>query len=98
MADCKIVDQSVATAVSEIATISGSFKTDGEAFVSALTSAIASMEGETKDALQNFFTTAVSDFFTDSLPTAIQGMSDLLEGNRSNFEKVDRDIAANISG
>lgn len=98
MADCKIVDASVKAAVSDISTISGSFKTDGDAFVSALTAAISAMEGETKDALLKFFTTDVTTFFVESLPSAIQSMSDLLEGNRDNFEKVDLQIAGSIGG
>lgn len=98
MADCRIVDAAVQNAVSEIAEISRSYKTDGQALIDALTSAISAMEGETKDALQKFFTTDVQKFVTEDLPGAIEGMSKLLEANRENFEKVDRQIAESIAG
>jgi phi13 family phage major tail protein len=57
-----------------------------------------SMEGETKDAMQKFFDDSVAPFVTKDLPDAIQGLSDLLEANRSNFEEVDKQIADSISG
>ena len=56
------------------------------------------MEGETKDALQKFFTTDVQKYVTEDLPNAINSMSVLLEANRKNFEDVDLQIAQNISG
>lgn len=98
MADCRVVNASMNSAVSNIKEISNSYKTDGQAFIDALTSAISAMEGETKDALQKFFTTDVQKFVTEDLPGAIEGMAELLEANRQNFEDVDRQIAENISG
>lgn len=98
MADCRIVNASVVTAVSNIKDISNSYRTDGQAFIEALINAIAPMEGETKDALQKFFTTDVQKFITEDLPDAINGMSELLEANRQNFEDVDLQIASSISG
>lgn len=98
MADCRIVDAAVRASVSNIHDISESYKTDGQALIDALTAAISGMEGETKDALQTFFTTDVQKFVTEDLPAAVQSMSDLLEANRDNFEKVDKQIADSISG
>lgn len=98
MAGCKIINQSVVDAVSTIATISGSYKTAGEEFVKALNSAIAEMEGETKDALKKFIDNDVNNFVAVDLPDAVKGMSDLLEANRKNFEDADKQIADNISG
>lgn len=98
MADCKIVNQSVVSAVEEIRKISGSYKTDGEAFMQALNNAIASMEGETKDALQAFFHEKVQPFITEGVPNAVNSTADLLEANRKNFEDVDKQIADSISG
>ena len=98
MADCRIVNAGVVTAVNNIKEISNSYKTDGQAFIDALTSAISAMEGETKDALQKFFTTDVQKFVTEDLPNAINGMSELLEANRKNFEDVDLQIANSIAG
>ena len=98
MADCRIVNAGVVTAVNNIKEISNSYKTDGQAFIDALTSAISAMEGETKDALQKFFTTDVQKFVTEDLPNAINGMSELLEANRKNVEDVDLQIANSIAG
>lgn len=98
MADCRIVNANVVSAVNNIHDISEAYKTDGQALIDALTSAISSMEGETKDALQKFFTTDVQKFVTEDLPNAIQSMSELLEANRANFENVDKQIADSISG
>ena len=98
MADCRIVNAGAITARDEILEISKSYKSGGEEFVDAITAAIASMEGDAKDALQKFFTTTVKEFVAEQLPEAIDGMSQLLEGNRSNFEEVDRQLAESISG
>lgn len=104
MADCKIVDQKVKDAVANIGgdtqgTLTGiakEYQEAGDAFLEALTAAIAEMEGETKDALQNFFEHDVRTFVTEELPQAINGMSVLLEANRQNFEEADKQIAESI--
>lgn len=98
MASCRIVNASVAQAVTTIADISGKYKIAGEEFVKALNGAISEMEGAAKDALKNFIDTDVNQFVAEQLPTAIDNMSKLLEGNRDNFEKVDTQLAASIGG
>lgn len=106
MADCKIVNESVKNAISNIGGanqgalegIAKSYKDAGVAFMEALKGAISAMEGETKDALLNFFTKSVEPFVTADLPNAINSMSVLLEANRKNFEDVDRQLAESISG
>ena len=75
MADCKIVNDSVKTAINNIGGsqqgalegIAKSYKEAGDTFIEALKTAIAEMEGETKDALQKFFTTDVQQFVTQDL-------------------------------
>lgn len=106
MADCKIVNESVNAAIEniggknqgELTGIAKQYKEAGDAFIEALNTAIAPMEGETKDALQKFFTNDVQPFVTADLPNAINGMSVLLEANRKNFEDLDKQIAESISG
>lgn len=98
MAGCRIVNSAVETAVSSIKTISGTYKTNGESFIQNLNSAIAEMEGETKDALNTFILKTVKDFVETDLPDAVDGMSQLLEANRTNFVDVDKQIADSISG
>ena len=97
MADCKIVNANVKTAVTNINTIAGKYKTAETDFKAA----IADMEGDAKDALIELFDKSYKDFVTDDtsgLPAMIKGLSKLLEGNRSNFESVDSKIAASIRG
>lgn len=98
MAGCRIVNQGVETARDEINRIAGEYKTAGEDFVRNLNSAIAEMEGETKDALKKFIDGDVNTFVATDLPNALIGMKDLLEANRQNFVDVDKQIAESISG
>jgi len=98
MAGCRIVDASVVNAEDAIAKISTDYRNAGEAFVRDLNSAISEMEGEAKDAIDHFINTDVNKFVAEDLPQAIDGMSQLLKGNRENFEKVDAQIAQSISG
>lgn len=98
MAGCRIVNQGVEAARDEIKKIAGEYKTLGEDFVKDLNSAIAEMEGETKDALKKFIDTDVNTFVATDLPEALNGMAELLEANRTNFVDVDQKIADSISG
>ena len=56
------------------------------------------MEGEAKDAFQTLIDGDIKSFTAESLSEAIKGMADLLEQNRQQFEDVDAQIAASISG
>lgn len=98
MAGCRIVNQGVETARDEIKTIAKEYRTLGEDFIKDLNSAIAEMEGETKDALKKFIDTDVNTFVANDLPDALEGMAELLEANRTNFVDVDQKIADSISG
>lgn len=105
MADCRIVNQSVKDAISTIGGstegslegIALSYKNDGTTFIGALRTAISTMQGETKDALEKFFTDQVEPFVTEGLPNAVKSTAMLLEANRKNFEDVDKQIAESIS-
>lgn len=105
MADCKIVNASVVAAINNIGGanqgqlegIALEYKNAGTTLIDDLKSAIAPMEGATKDALLKFFTTDVEQFVTKDLPDAINSTSVLLEANRKNFEDVDQQIADSIS-
>ena len=55
MADCKIVNANVKTAVTNINTIAGKYKTAGTTFETDFKAAIADMEGDAKDALIELF-------------------------------------------
>ena len=106
MADCKIVNDKMVAAVDNIGGntqgvhtgIAKSYKEAGEKLMEELNAAIATMEGETKDAMQKFFNDTIEPFVTTDLPDAINGMAVLLEANRTNFIDVDKQIAQSISG
>ena len=98
MAGCRIVNEAVASTVTELNSISQAYQEAGDALISALTSAIADMEGEAKDAFQTLIDGDIKSFTAESLSEAIKGMAELLEQNRSQFEEVDAQIASSISG
>lgn len=97
MADCKIVNASVVDAVTKINEISASYKTAGEELVNQITAALAEMEGASKDAFKQYLDTNIKTFVETDIPEAITGMANVLELNRTNFEKVDAKIAASIT-
>jgi|GEM_PF-3171805 uncharacterized protein YukE len=98
MAGCRIVNESVVSAVQEMNNISQAYQQAGEALISSLTSALADMEGEAKDAFQTLIDGDIKTFVEESLPEAVKGMSDLLEQNRQQFESMDAQLGASISG
>ena len=97
MAGCRIVNEALENAAREIAEYSKEYKSAGDDFVRDFKAAIAEMEGAAKDALLEFFNNQAAPLVTESVPQAIDGMSQLLEANRSNFAKVDQQIADSIS-
>lgn len=98
MAGCRIVNEGVSSAVDAINGYATSYKTAGETLISSLNSAIADMEGAAKDAFKALIDGDINTFVGTDLPKAIEGMASLLNANRENFEKVDQQIADNISG
>ena len=101
MADCRIVNQNVASSVTNIDNLATKYANAGTEFETAFKAAIAEMEGDSKDALIELFDKSYKEFVTSleaGLPAMIKGMSSLLEGNRDNFEKVDAQIAESIRG
>lgn len=98
MAGCRIVNESVTSAVTELNSLSTAYQDAGDTLISSLTSALADMEGEAKDALQTLIDGDIKSFVAESVAAAVKGMADLLEQNRQQFEDVDAQIAASISG
>lgn len=99
MADCKIVNESVKTAVENMNSLAEKYAEAGTTFETAFKAAIADMEGDVKDAMLELFDNSYKTYVTDlenGLPAMIKGLAALLEGNRSNFETVDTQIADSI--
>lgn len=97
MAACRIVYEPVSQAIQTIDSSADKYQTAGDSFVTAFNTAIAEMEGASKDALAAFFKNNVQPFVTDSLPGAVKGMKSLLESNLNNFTDVDQKIADSIN-
>lgn len=99
MADCRIVNSAVQTAVGNIKTLATKYQQAGTDFEAAFKAAIAEMEGDSKDAMIELFDKSYKEFVTSmdgGLPGMILGLSTLLESNRQNFEDVDGQIAQSI--
>ncbi len=99
MANCRIINESMKSAVESIKGLAGQYANVGQTFESSFKAAIADMQGEAKDALLELFDKSYKDFVTSNesgIPGMINGMASLLEANRDNFEKVDAQIAQSI--
>lgn len=90
----------------DIDTASTDFKGKGTAFIEALTNALSTFEGETKDALMKSKigssgseTEGTLAYFVEKqIPDLLNGLSQLLEGNRTTIDESDRKLAEAISG
>lgn len=98
MAGCRVVKASMDASVQNLNGFGNDYKDAGDAFVAAFKAAIEDMEGDSKDALEEFFTTNVEGFVTSDLPGAVKGLASLLEANATNFDDTDAQIAASIRG
>ena len=98
MAGCRVVKASMDSSVKNLNDFGGQYKDAGDAFVKAFKAAIEEMEGDSKDALEEFFNTNVEGFVTTDLPGAVNGLASLLEANATNFDDTDAKIAASIRG
>lgn len=70
----------------------------GKNLIAAFDSAIADMQGASKDALEEFFNTKIKNFVTTDIPSSIDGLSNMLASNLKNFNDVDAKIAQSIRG
>lgn len=99
-----IDNQKMETAKGAIDDAKGDFETKAGAFIEALTSALSTFEGETKDVLMekkigNVETEGTLAYFVQKqIPDLLNGLSQLLEGNRTTIDESDRKLAEAISG
>lgn len=83
-----------------------SFKNAGTAFIADLTNALSTFEGETKDILmEKKIGTSGSEtdgtlayFVETQIPSLINGLAKLLDGNRSTIDESDKKLADAIKG
>ena len=98
MAGCRVVKASMDESVEHLNGFGQQYKDAGDTFVTAFKAAIEEMEGDSKDALEEFFTTNVEGFVKTDLPGAVTGLASLLKANATNFDDTDAQIAASIRG
>lgn len=98
MAGCRVVKASMDQSVTNLNNYSTQYTEEATKFVAAFKAAIEEMEGDSKDALLEFFTTNIEGFVTKDLPGAISGLSSLLSANAQNFDDTDAQLAASIRG
>ncbi|WP_295156522.1 hypothetical protein [uncultured Ruminococcus sp.] len=98
--DCMIKNAEVRDAANTIkTTIKDEFASAGTSFITSFKAAIADMEGEAKDALEEFFQNSYVDLVSSDekgIPAMVKGFGDLIEANRTQFASVDHSIAENI--
>lgn len=101
-----IDNQKMETARDAIEDAKGDFETKASAFIAALTSALSTFEGETKDVLMEkkigssgSETEGTLAYFVEKqIPSLLDGLMQLLEGNRTTIDDSDRKLAEAISG
>ena len=98
MAGCRVVKASMDASVKNLNDFGTKYEDAGTTFVTAFKAAIEDMEGDSKDALEEFFNTNIEGFVTTDLPGAVRGLASLLEANGTNFDATDAQIAASIRG
>ncbi|MBQ9541253.1 MAG: hypothetical protein IJJ76_09940 [Ruminococcus sp.] len=98
--DCMIKNAEVKDAANNIkTTVKEQFATAGSTFVTSFNAAIADMQGEAKDALEEFFKTSYVDLVSSEesgIPAMVKGFGELIETNRVQFASVDHTIADSI--
>lgn len=93
MSACRIVNQAMVDAHTDVTNIAAEYDKAGEDLITALKAAIADMEGEAKDEFLAFIDGDIKTFFTTDLNNALLGLADMIETNRSTFADVDNKIA-----
>lgn len=99
-------NQKMETAFKAINDASQDFGTKATAFITDLTSALSTFEGETKDVLiANKIGQSGSEvegtlayFVEKQIPDLIKGLADLLDGNRKTIDDSDQKLAEAIKG
>lgn len=92
--------ENLSEAVTKIAEISEAYKDAGIELINALNAATESWEGASKDkfdTLINTGTKSVKSYVTETIPTVIQGLSDMLQSNATQMQGADNNIAGQLS-
>ena len=77
-----VKNDSLLTAKQQLDTAKTAYDEAGTTFVAALKAAIDPMQGDTRDAIDEFIKDTLEPFIIQSVPSAVEGCSSLLEGNK----------------
>lgn len=99
-------NQKMEDAKADIDKAATNFASMGSSFIESLTTTLSTFEGETKDVLmKNKIGPSGSEtegtlayFVEKQIPNLLNGLSQLLEGNRTTIDESDRKLAEAISG
>lgn len=99
-------NQKMKDAKGDIDKAAANFASMGSSFIESLTSTLSTFEGETKDVLmKNKIGSSGSEtegtlayFVEKQIPDLLNGLSQLLEGNRTTIDESDHKLAEAISG
>lgn len=86
----------IASAVTKIRNIAGSYKTAAETLQNKVTAAIGTWEGKSADNFNKLFIEDIKTFTVTNIPEMVTGLADLLEGNAKSMQDTDAEIAKNI--
>ena len=83
-------------AANKITTASGNYSQAATTLISALTTASATWEGESKTKFMNLVENSIKPYVCEQVPNMVTGLATLLTNNATTMQKADAEIAKNI--
>jgi len=74
----------------------GEYGDAAKAFLTQMQSAIEPWEGASKNAFSEFIDGTVMPYISDTVPSVVRGLGDMLQQNKTQMQEADDGIAANI--
>ena len=96
MADIVFRYDEMTNAANEIRDLATRYKGIADTLQNEFTSAAASWEGDSKDAMTRFMTNGVNEYTAVTIPQLLNGLADLLDANNQQMKSADAGIAENI--
>lgn len=99
-------NEKMTSAYEAVVSASEDIRAKGESFIAELTNALSTFEGDTKDALMSSKIGSTGSetegtlayFVEQQIPSLIDGLAQLLEGNRNTIDESDQKLAEAIKG
>lgn len=96
MADIVINYQYMESVVQKLGELKAAYAKAAGTFQTDFKSATGEWTGLTKNAVNAFVTGTVNTYMATTVPSVIQGLSDLLQANIDQFSDADKQISENI--